>query len=120
MLCLCGALAALAGGIETSALVGRLQTSVATGYGYTAIVVAWLARLRIGRIAFFAFFLAGVRVGVENLQLELGVPAPFGLMIEGCILLTMLAGQFFEIYTVERVVPERSPAAAKPAAGGSA
>ena len=120
VLCLCGALAALAGGIETSALVGRLQTSVAGGYGYTAIVVAWLARLRIGRIAFFAFFLAGVRVGVENLQLELGVPAPFGLMIEGCILLTMLAGQFFEIYTVERVVPEHSPTAAKPAAGGSA
>ena len=108
VLCLCGALAALAGGIETSALVGRLQTSAAAGYGYTAIVVAWLARLRISRIAFFAFFLAGIRVGVENLRLELSVPAPFGSMIEGCILLIMLAGQFFEVYTFERV-PERTP-----------
>ncbi len=120
VLCLCGALAALAGGVETSALVGRLQTSAASGYGYTAIVVAWLARLRVGRIAFFAFFLAGIRVGVENLQLELGVPAPFGLMIEGCILLTMLAGQFFEIYRIGRVPPERTTAkATAPAEGGA-
>ena len=110
VLCLCGALAGLAGGIETSAMVGRLQTSAPAGYGYTAIVVAWLARLRVSRIAFFAFFLAGVRVGVENLQLELGVPAPFGGMIEGCILLFMLAGQFFEVYTFERV-PAPKPTA---------
>ena len=101
VLCLCGALAAVAGAIETSATVGRLRPNVAVGYGYTAIVVAWLARLRISRIAFFAIILAGLRVGVENLQLELRVPASFAGMIEGCILLTVLAFQFFETYRVQ-------------------
>ena len=103
VLCLCGALAALAGGLETSAILGRLRPNVAVGYGYTAIVVAWLARLRFARIAFFSFLLAGLRVGVENLQIELGVPAAFAGMIEGCILLTVLAFQFFENHTVVRV-----------------
>lgn len=102
VLCLCGALAAAAGALETSATLGRLRPNVAVGYGYTAIVVAWLARLRFSRIAFFAFLLAGLRVGVENLQLELGVPAAFASVIEGCILLTVLAFQFFENYTFVR------------------
>ena len=101
VLCLCGALAAVAGGMETSATVGRLRPNVAVGYGYTAIVVAWLARLRISRIAFFSFLLAGLRVGVENLQIELQVPAAFAGMIEGCILLTVLAFQFFETYKLQ-------------------
>ena len=100
--CLCGALAALAGALETSATLGRLRPNVAVGYGYTAIVVAWLARLRFTRIAFFSFLLAGLRVGVENLQIELKVPAAFGGMIEGCILLIVLAFQFFEHYTIVR------------------
>ncbi len=101
VLCACGALAAIAGGLETSATVERLRPNAAVGYGYTAIVVAWLAKLRISRIAFFSFLLAGLRVGVENLQLEMGVPAAFAKMIEGSILLTVLAAQFFDIYTVK-------------------
>ena len=100
VLCACGALAAIAGGLETSATVERLRPNAAVGYGYTAIVVAWLAKLRISRIAFFSFLLAGLRVGVENLQLEMGVPAPFAKMIEGSILLTVLAAQFFDTYSI--------------------
>ncbi len=95
VLALCGMLAGWAGVLETSATLHRLQPSVMAGYGFTAIVVAWLARLRIPVIAVFSFLLAGVRVGVENLQLELQVPAAFGGIIEGLILLTVLAGQFF-------------------------
>lgn len=99
---LCGALAGWAGCIESSAILNRLQPSIMAGYGYTAIVVAWLARLRISSIAFFAFLLAGFRVGVENLQLELSVPAAFSGIMEGLILLCVLAGQFFENYTFRR------------------
>ncbi|PID72873.1 MAG: branched-chain amino acid ABC transporter permease, partial [Desulfobacterales bacterium] len=40
-----GALAGWAGFVEASATVNRLQPSIMVGYGYTAIVVAWLARL---------------------------------------------------------------------------
>lgn len=97
---LSGALAGLAGYVEAAATVGRLQPSIVVGYGYTAIVVAWLARLNPLSIGIAAFLLAGLRVGVENLQLELGVPAAFGQIIEGMILLTVLAGSFFTEYRV--------------------
>ena len=99
---LSGALAGIAGGVEVSATFNRLQPNIATGYGYTAIVVAWLSRLRITSIALFSFLLAGLRVGAENLQLLMQVPAAFGGIMEGLILLTVLAGQFFHTYTLRR------------------
>jgi simple sugar transport system permease protein len=52
-----GALAGWAGFLETSASLNRFQPSIMVGYGYTAIVVAWLARLnplKIG-LAFFSW-----------------------------------------------------------------
>ncbi|NDV20168.1 ABC transporter permease [Pseudodesulfovibrio sp. JC047] len=99
---LSGGFAGFAGCIETSAVLNRLQPSLIVGYGYTAIVVAWLARLEPLNIAFASFLLAALRVGVENLQLELQIPAAFGVIMEGMILLTVLAGQFFLLYTLER------------------
>lgn len=100
---LSGAMAGMAGFFETSAVLNRLQPSIVVGYGYTAIVVAWLARLNPLAIGVASFLLAALRVGVENLQLELGVPAAFGAIVEGLILLTVLAGQFFRQYTFCRV-----------------
>ncbi|MGE4291605.1 MAG: ABC transporter permease [Desulfovibrio sp.] len=97
-----GALAGWAGALEISAVVGRLQPSVMAGYGYTAIVVAWLAQLQPLAIALVAFLLAALRVGAENLQIELQIPAAFGVIMEGLILLTVLAAQFFSTYTIER------------------
>lgn len=97
-----GGFAGWAGCVETSAVLNRLQPSLMVGYGYTAIVVAWLARLEPLNIAFASFLLAALRVGVENLQLELQIPAAFGVIMEGMILLTVLAGQLFLMYRLER------------------
>ncbi|MGW8194956.1 MAG: ABC transporter permease [Desulforhopalus sp.] len=99
-----GALAGWAGFLEASATVNRLQPSIMVGYGYTAIVVAWLARLHPLSIGISCILLAGLRVGVENLQLDLQVPAAFGGIIEGLILLTVLAGGLFTYYRIERRV----------------
>jgi simple sugar transport system permease protein len=95
---LSGALAGWAGLLEASATINRLQPSIMVGYGYTAIVVAWLARLNPLTIGLASFLLAALRVGVENLQLDLQVPAAFGGIMEGLILLTVLAGSFFLEY----------------------
>ncbi|MGD8366399.1 MAG: ABC transporter permease [Desulfobacterales bacterium] len=95
-----GALAGCAGFLEASANLNRLQPSIMVGYGYTAIIVAWLARLNPLQIAFAAYLLAGLRVGVENLQLDLQVPAAFGGIVEGLILLSVLAGGFFNHYRI--------------------
>ena len=96
-----GALAGWAGFLEASATINRLQPSIIVGYGYTAIVVAWLARLNPISIGIASFLLAGLRVGLENLQLELQVPSAFGGIMEGLILLTVLASGFFIDYRIK-------------------
>lgn len=115
-----GALAGLAGSIEASATLGRLQPTVMAGYGYTAVTVAWLARLKPLPIAFTAYLLASFRVGVEVVQLELQVPASFAPIMEGAILLCVIAGQFFLTYTVSlgRPAPQTTPQAS-PQNGGA-
>jgi simple sugar transport system permease protein len=49
-----------------------------------------------------AFLLASLRVGAENLQIELQIPAAYGVIMEGLILLTVLAAQLFTTHTIER------------------
>ncbi len=97
-----GAMAGWAGFLEASTSLNRLQPSIMAGYGYTAIVVAWLARLSPIRIALASFLLAGLRVGMEALQLDLQVPAAFGGIMEGLILLSVLSASFFSDYRIER------------------
>jgi simple sugar transport system permease protein len=94
-------LAGWAGFLEASASLNRLQPSIMAGYGYTAIVVAWLASLNPLVIGLASFLLAGLRVGLEILQLDMQVPAAFGSILEGLILLTVLAGGFFTRYSFE-------------------
>jgi len=96
-----GALAGWAGFLDASATLGRLQPSIMSGYGYTAIVVAWLANLSPVIIALASFLLAGLRVGMETLQLDLQIPASFGAIMEGSILLAVLAGGFFTRYRLQ-------------------
>jgi len=95
-----GALAACAGFVEVSANLNRLQPSIMVGYGYTAIVVAWLARLNPLYIGIASYLLAGLRVGVELIQLDLQVPAAFGGILEGLILVMVLAVGFFAQYRI--------------------
>ncbi len=104
-----GAFAGVAGFVEASATTGRLMPSIMAGYGYTAIIVAWIARLRPLTIALASFLLAALRVGVENIQLDMEVPAAFGGIMEGLILLTVLAGQFFEQHKLVRKGPKNAP-----------
>ena len=52
-------------------------------------------------IGIASFLLVGLRVGLENLQLDLQVPAAFGGIMEGLILLTVLAGSFFIDYRIK-------------------
>jgi simple sugar transport system permease protein len=105
-----GAFAGVAGFVEVSASTGRLMTSVMVGYGYTAIIVAWIARLRPVSIALASFLLAALRVGVENIQLDMQTPAAFGDIMEGLILLTILSGQFFEQHKLVRKGAKNAPA----------
>jgi general nucleoside transport system permease protein len=99
-----GALAGLAGMSEVSGVVHRLQDRFSPGYGYTAIIIAYLARFDplkvvVASILFGALILAGREIQPS------GVPA----MIQGVILFCLIVADVFVRY---RVRIERTSAAA--------
>lgn len=96
---LSGALAGLGGMSEVTGVVHRLQTSpIAAGYGFTGIIVAWLAKLHpiviiVVSILFGALILAGREIQPS------GVPK----MIQGIILVCLIASDFLLRYRVQIV-----------------
>lgn len=89
-----GALAGLAGMAEVSAITQRMQPGISPGYGYTAIIVAWLAKLNPFAIIFVSVLLGALQVGGYSVQSS-GVPAAIVLMIQGSLLFFVLGGEFF-------------------------
>ncbi len=91
-----GALAGLGGMSEVTGVVHRLQTSpVAAGYGFTGIIVAWLAKLNpivvlLVSVLFGALILAGREIQPS------GVPK----MIQGIILVCLIASDFLLRYRI--------------------
>jgi len=90
-----GALAGLAGMSEVGGVVHRLQQVISPGYGFTAIIVAYIAKLHpygviIAAIAFGALILAGREIQPS------GIPA----MIQGIILFCLIASEVVLRYRV--------------------
>jgi len=102
VLALSGALAGLAGMSDMAGINHQLQRGVAVGYGYTAIIVAWLGRLHPVGIALVAFLLAGLLVGGDQLQTSMGLPSAIAPMLQGVILFCLLGGDFLARYRVVR------------------
>jgi len=95
---LSGALAGLAGMSEITGVVHRLQSAISPGYGFTGIIVAWLAKLNpfaviIVSILFGALILAGREIQPS------GIPK----MIQGIILVCLIASDFLLRYRVHIV-----------------
>lgn len=96
---LSGALAGLGGMSEVAGVVHRLQTApIAAGYGFTGIIVAWLAKLNplviiVVSVLFGALILAGREIQPS------GVPK----MIQGIILVCLIASDFLLRYRVHLV-----------------
>lgn len=99
---LSGALAGLAGMAEVSGIIGRLQHGISPGYGYSAIIVAWLSKLNPLAILFVSVLFGALQVGGYAVQLE-GVPAAVATMLQGAILFFVLGGEVFTNYRVKLV-----------------
>jgi ABC-type uncharacterized transport system permease subunit len=105
-----GALAGLAGMSEVAGIGHQLQRNLSPGYGYTAIIVAWLGRLNPFGIVLVSFLLAALLVGGDQLQLSMGLPSAVAPMLQGAILFFLLAGDILNRYRLVRVsVPTLSP-----------
>jgi ABC-type uncharacterized transport system permease subunit len=97
---LSGGLAGLAGMGEVAGISHRLQQGLAVGYGFTAIIVAWLAKLNPWGIVLVAILLAALLVGGDQIQITMGLPASVALVLQGAILFFMLGGDIFTRYRV--------------------
>ncbi|MGE0210773.1 MAG: ABC transporter permease [Parvibaculaceae bacterium] len=89
-LVLAGAFAGLAGAIEVSASTTRLQTGLSPGYGFMAILVAWLANARPFGILVASILYAGLLNGGFALQVS-KIPPAVGTILQATILLSVLA-----------------------------
>ncbi|HBQ86317.1 MAG TPA: ABC transporter permease, partial [Syntrophomonas sp.] len=89
-----GGIAGLAGMIEVSGITHRLQHGISPGYGYTAIIVAWLGRLHPVGIVLVAVLFGALLVGGFGVQTA-GIPFSIVLMLQGAVLFFLLAGEIF-------------------------
>lgn len=97
---LSGGLAGLAGMSEVAGISHRLQKGLTVGYGYTAIIVAWLGRLNPWGVLVVAILLAGLLVGGDQIQITMQLPAAVALVLQGAILFFVLGGSLFTQYRI--------------------
>jgi simple sugar transport system permease protein len=98
VMALSGALAGLAGMSEITGVVHRLQGAISPGYGFTGIIIAWLAKLNP-----FAVVLVSILFGALILAGREMQPGGIPTMIQGVIMVFLIASDFFTRYQI-RVV----------------
>jgi len=97
-----GGLAGLAGMAEVSGVAHRLMYGISPGYGYTAIIVAWIARLHPLGLVISAFLFGGLIVGGYSVQ-TLGLPSATSEMLQGAVLFFVIAGAALGRVRIRRV-----------------
>ena len=87
----CGALSGLAGVCEVLGPIGQLTPSVSPGYGFAAIIVAYVGRLHPVGVIFSSFIMALFYIGGELAQSRLGMPSAITGVFQGILLFALLA-----------------------------
>ena len=95
-----GALAGLAGMFEVSGPAGQITIDFNSGYGFTAIIVAFLGRLHPIGILLAGLLMALTDIGGELAQLMLVLPGASIQLFQGMLLLFLLATDIFTNYRV--------------------
>ncbi|MGA2941097.1 MAG: ABC transporter permease [Xanthobacteraceae bacterium] len=104
-----GALAGLAGIIEVAGPIGYLQPDISPGYGFTAIIVAFLGRLNPVGILIAGLFLALTFIGGENAEIAMKVPQDLTKVFQGILLFYVLACDSMIVYRIRLVSTFRNP-----------
>ena len=105
-----GALAGLAGIIEVAGPIGHLDPGVSSGYGFTAIIVAFLGRLNPVGILVAGLFLALTFIGGESAQISMKVPLDLTKVFQGILLFYVLACNSLIVYRIRVLRSVRKPA----------
>ena len=97
---LSGGLAGLAGICEVAGPVGQLQPGISPGYGFTAIIVAFLGRLNPLGVLIAGLVLAISYLGGESAQVALGISDKVARVFQGILLFLILACDTMILYRI--------------------
>ena len=86
-----GGMAGIAGGIQVTGVYHRLIPSISSNYGYLALLVVMLANYRVWPTPFIAMFFACLNVGSIQLPMKLQLDSSLGGVIQGALVLAVLA-----------------------------
>ncbi|WP_342130438.1 ABC transporter permease [Hydrogenophaga sp. OTU3427] len=95
-----GAAAGLAGALEVAGPIGQLTPYVPAGYGFAAIIVAFVGRLHPVGIVFSALLMSMFYIGGELAQSRLGLPKSITGVFQGLLLFSLLAADTLIAYRV--------------------
>jgi simple sugar transport system permease protein len=95
-----GAAAGLAGGLEVAGPIGQLTPYVPAGYGFAAIIVAFVGRLHPVGMVFSAILMSMFYIGGELAQSRLGLPKSLTAVFQGLLLFTLLACDTLVAYRI--------------------
>lgn len=101
-----GALAGLAGLFEVSGPAGQITIDFNVGYGFTAIIVAFLGRLNPFGILLAGALMALTYIGGDIAQSKLGLPASAIQVFQGMLLFFLLAIDLFTNYRLQLTARE--------------
>ncbi len=107
-LLLSGGLAGLAGISEVSGTIGQLLPTISPGYGFTAIIVAFLGRLHPVGVLLAGLIMALSYLGGEIAQIEIGLPAAVTGLFQGILLFFLLGCDVLTQYRIRSGAPGRS------------
>ncbi len=100
VLLLSGGLAGIAGMAEVTGIIHRLQRQISPGYGYTAIIVAWLARLDPWAIILVAFLFGGLLVAGDQIQISMGLPSAISFILQALVLFFVVSSDILVRYKI--------------------
>ncbi len=101
-----GAIAGLAGSMTTVAITHRLTRGVNAGYGFTGIIIAWMANLNPFASILVAIVMASLTTGADALQIAMKLPESMGAVLQGLVLIPLLAGSVFHDYHLKNIREE--------------
>ncbi len=96
-----GAAAGLAGALEVAGPIGQLTPYVPAGYGFAAIIVAFVGRLHPVGIVFSALLMSMFYIGGELAQSRLGLPKSITGVFQGLLLFSLLAADTLIAYRIK-------------------
>jgi len=108
-LLLSGGMAGLAGALDVAGPLGQLTPHVPAGYGFAAIIVAYVGRLHPVGTIFSAALMSMFYIGGELAQSRLGLPKSLTGVFQGLLLFTLLACDTLIYYRVRRASSRPAP-----------